>query len=88
MLKLFSLLQASEVMEDFEKTIAQLKQQLLVSEHQRQTQVRVRRAQVHLGLIMCHTLPYLSSGSGFEVPEGKRRITDQPRQKGALCRHV
>ncbi|XP_077389166.1 centrosomal protein of 112 kDa [Festucalex cinctus] len=31
---------ASEVMEDFEKTIAQLKQQLLVSEHQRQTQVR------------------------------------------------
>ncbi|XP_054615420.1 centrosomal protein of 112 kDa-like isoform X2 [Dunckerocampus dactyliophorus] len=31
---------ASEVMEDFENTIAQLKQQLLVSEHQRQTQVR------------------------------------------------
>ncbi|XP_061555714.1 centrosomal protein of 112 kDa isoform X2 [Phycodurus eques] len=31
---------ASEVMEDFEKSIAQLNQQLLVSEHQRQTQVR------------------------------------------------
>ncbi|KAM9784379.1 centrosomal protein of 112 kDa isoform 6-T7 [Syngnathus typhle] len=31
---------ASEVMEDFEKTLAELKQQLLVSEHQHQTQVR------------------------------------------------
>nr|XP_061805304.1 centrosomal protein of 112 kDa-like [Nerophis lumbriciformis] len=31
---------ASELMEDFEKTIAQLKQQLLVNEHQRQTQLR------------------------------------------------
>nr|XP_057904949.1 centrosomal protein of 112 kDa isoform X5 [Doryrhamphus excisus] len=31
---------ASEVMKDFENTIAQLKQQLLVSEHQRQTQAR------------------------------------------------
>nr|XP_046270515.1 centrosomal protein of 112 kDa isoform X2 [Scatophagus argus] len=31
---------ASEVMEDFEKTIAQLKQQLLDSEHRRQQQVR------------------------------------------------
>uniref|UniRef100_A0A3Q3E6E9 Centrosomal protein 112 n=1 Tax=Hippocampus comes TaxID=109280 RepID=A0A3Q3E6E9_HIPCM len=38
-----SVAKASEVVEDFEKTIAQLKQQLLVSEHQRQTQVRVRR---------------------------------------------
>uniref|UniRef100_A0A3Q2YB51 Centrosomal protein 112 n=1 Tax=Hippocampus comes TaxID=109280 RepID=A0A3Q2YB51_HIPCM len=35
-----SVAKASEVVEDFEKTIAQLKQQLLVSEHQRQTQVR------------------------------------------------
>ncbi|XP_061605696.1 centrosomal protein of 112 kDa isoform X4 [Phyllopteryx taeniolatus] len=33
---------ASEVMEHFEKSIAQLNQQLLVSEHQRQTQVRDR----------------------------------------------
>uniref|UniRef100_A0A3Q2ZJN0 Centrosomal protein 112 n=1 Tax=Hippocampus comes TaxID=109280 RepID=A0A3Q2ZJN0_HIPCM len=41
-----SVAKASEVVEDFEKTIAQLKQQLLVSEHQRQTQVRVRRGNV------------------------------------------
>ncbi|XP_041812859.1 centrosomal protein of 112 kDa isoform X2 [Chelmon rostratus] len=32
--------QASEVMEDFEKTVAQLKQQLLESEHRRHQQVR------------------------------------------------
>lgn len=36
-----SLFQASEVMEDFEKSLAQLKQQLLDSEHRRHQQVRV-----------------------------------------------
>ncbi|XP_061830357.1 centrosomal protein of 112 kDa isoform X1 [Nerophis lumbriciformis] len=35
-----SVAKASEVMEDFEKTISELKQQLVVSEHQRQTQAR------------------------------------------------
>ncbi|KAM9784376.1 centrosomal protein of 112 kDa isoform 3-T4 [Syngnathus typhle] len=36
---------ASEVMEDFEKTLAELKQQLLVSEHQHQTQDQDLKAQ-------------------------------------------
>ncbi|XP_061892528.1 centrosomal protein of 112 kDa-like isoform X2 [Entelurus aequoreus] len=35
-----SVAKASEVMEDFEKSISELKQQLVVSEHQRQTQAR------------------------------------------------
>lgn len=54
--------QANEVMEEFEKTIAQLKLQLLDAEHQRHQQVRVRFP----GLVV-----FISSHSvAFTINEG------------------
>lgn len=46
------LFQASEVMGEFEKTVAHLKQQLLESEHRRHQLVRVC---THLGVCMCNS---------------------------------
>ncbi|XP_051905475.1 centrosomal protein of 112 kDa isoform X1 [Hippocampus zosterae] len=75
-----SVAKASEVMEDFEKTIAQLKQQLLVSEHQRQTQVRdqvlkFQKEKEELQILLDKKVLALQNEAEKERTQAKKQMT-------------